>query len=135
MRCFYILSPHKVLVAFFCVLHSAIVVWFFLGELKSCIILKFVTVSVDYCWRWLPCWLLILIIKKIPLDMRHKCMGPNYGVVKSPSDARCVMIKASCVRCVDTSVPRWEIIIWLLDINFHTLCIQDSVCSHCLVYV
>ena len=39
----------KILISFVHVLHSDIVVWFFLSELKSCIKLKFVTVSIADC--------------------------------------------------------------------------------------
>ena len=39
----------KVIINFVHVLHSDIVVWFFLSELKSCIKLKFVTVSIADC--------------------------------------------------------------------------------------
>ena len=63
------------------------------------------------------------MMKKITLDMRHKFMTHNSEVVKSPSNARCVVRQALCVRCVDTSVPRREMLIWLLYMNLHTLII------------
>ena len=70
-------------------------------------------------------------MKKIPFDMWHQFMARNSEVVKLPYNARCVVRQASCVRCVDTSVPRREMLIWFLDIHFHTLSIQDSVSSSC----
>ena len=60
-------------------------------------------------------------------------MAWSSKVVNSPYSARCVMRQSSYVRCVDTSVTRWEMWIWLAVINFHTSCIQESVCNHHLV--
>ena len=42
------ISSHKVIIAFFRVLHSDIFVWCILGQLKSCIILNVVSVSSAY---------------------------------------------------------------------------------------
>ena len=70
-------------------------------------------------------------MKKIPLYMRHQFMARNDEVMKSPSNARCVMRKASCMRCVDTYGPRLEMLIWLVEMNYHTSSIQDSVHIHC----
>ena len=44
-----LLSSHSVIIAFFHVLHDAIVVRCFLVQFKSCIILKVVSVYVAYC--------------------------------------------------------------------------------------
>ena len=115
------------------VLHYAFVAWFLLVQLKLWIILKLVDLYVADWWRWVPWWLLISPMKKISLDMRNWFMILSYEVVKSPFDARCVIKKASCVRCVDTSVTRWEMLIWSANTNLHTLSIQDSVCNHCSV--
>ena len=70
-------------------------------------------------------------MKKIPLDMRQKCLARSSGVVNSPLNGMCDMKRASCVLCVDTSVSIWDILIWLADMSFNTLRIQDSVCNHC----
>ena len=115
-----LLSSNKIIIDFFHVTHSSIIVWCFLSQLKSCIILNPITVYVSDCWIWVPWWLLILLMKKISLDVRHQFMARNYEVVKLPSNARCVMRKSSWVRCVDTSVPRWDMLIWLVKINFYT---------------
>ena len=48
------------------------------------------------------------LMKNMPLDTRQKFMAPSYEVVKSPYNGRCDMGQASCVICVDTYVPRWE---------------------------
>ena len=59
-------------------------------------------------------------------------MARIYEVVNSPSDERCVIKQASCVRCVANSGPRRGMLIWFADMNFHNLNIQDSVCNHYL---
>ena len=99
---FSLLSSHKVIVAFFQILHYAVVVWCFLGQLNSCIRLKFATVPE----RILPWWLLISLMNKILLDMQHQFMARNSEVVKSPFNAKCVMRQASCMRFVDNSVTK-----------------------------
>ena len=136
VRSFYLLSSHKVLIAFLHVLHSGVVVFCFLGRFNSCIRLKFVTVSIADCWRWVPWWLLISLMNKIPLDIWYQFMASISEVVKSPSNARYVMRQTSCMHCVDISGPRWEMFILLvnmnlhIDMNFHTSSIQESVRSH-----
>ena len=62
--------------------------------------------------------------------MPNQFMDHSSEVVKSPSDARFFIKQASCVRCVDTSGARWDMLIWFADMNFHTSSIQDSICSH-----
>ena len=116
----YLLKSNKVPIAFFCFLHYYIVVWYLLNQLKSFIKLKVVTVSVADCWRQLPWWLHILLMKEIPLDMWHQFMGCNSEVVKFPSNVRCYIKQASFVRCIDTSFPRRDVVIWLADTNYHT---------------
>ena len=49
------------------------------------------------------------LMNKIPLGMRQQFMDLSSEVVKSPLNARCDMRQASCVRCVDAYIPRWEI--------------------------
>ena len=126
-------TSHKVLIFIYHVLHADIVVWCFIGQLDSYIRLKVVKVSVPDFWRWLSWWLHILLIRKMPLDMQHQFMAHNSEVVKFPFNVRCDMRQMSCMHYVDTSVTRWEIFIWLVDMNFHTSLIQDSICSHCWV--
>ena len=70
-------------------------------------------------------------MKKIPFYMRQQFIARNYEVVKSSSNAWCVMRQVSYVRCVDTYVPRLDMLIFLVDMIFHTLSIQYFVCSHC----
>ena len=132
-RSSFLLSWHKVLIDFIHVLHSAVAAYFFLGQLKSWIRLKLVDLYVADCLIWVPWWLLISLMKKTPLDMRHQLMAHSYEVVKSRSDNRSVIIQASCMQCVDTYSTRWEMMIWFADMNLHISSIQDSVCSHCWV--
>ena len=40
-----LISSHNVIISFFRILHADIVVWFLLGQFKSCIRLKVVTIS------------------------------------------------------------------------------------------
>ena len=68
--------------------------------------MKLVDLSVDDFLILVPWWLLILLMKKIPLDTRYRFMAHIYEVVKLPSDARCVIMQAAFVRCVDNSGPR-----------------------------
>ena len=63
--------------------------------------------------------------------MWHQFMAHSYQVVNSPSNARCVVSQSSCARCVDTSGTRLEMLIRFVDMNFHTLSIQDSFYIHC----
>ena len=131
LRNLILLSLHTVIIAFYHILHSAVVVWLFIGESKSLIRLKLVFLSVADCWRWAPWWLLISLMKKTPLDMPHRFMARISEVTKSPFDARCVIKQASCLHCVATSGPRWDILIWFVNMNFHTSSIQDYVCNDC----
>ena len=62
----------------------------------------------------------MFLMKNIPLDMRQLFMAHSYEVAKYPFNARCNINQASVVRCVDTSIPRWDILIWLADTNLHT---------------
>ena len=135
VRNFSLLISHKFLISFFQVHRYVTVVWFFLGQLNPCIRFKFATVSVADFWRWVHLQLIISLIKKIPLDMRHQFTARDYEVVKSPSKARCDMRQVLCVLCVDTSVSTLEMLIWLVDMNFHTSRIQDSICSYCWFFV
>ena len=135
LRSFFSLSSHKVVIAFLHVLHPDVAAWFFLGQLKSCIRLKLVALYVSVCWRWVPWLLLISLMNKIPLDMPHQFMARSSEVVNYPSGIRCVLRQASCMCGVDTSGPRWCILIWFVDVNFRTSIIQDSICSHCWVSV
>ena len=57
-------------------------------------------------------------------------MAHNSKVVKLPSKNRCNMRQLSCLSCVDTSFTSLEMVIWLVDMNFHTSHIQDYVCNH-----
>ena len=69
-------------------------------------------------------------MKKINLDMRHQFMSRSSEEVESPSNARRVTRHASCVICVDTYGTSLDMLIWYIDMNFHTLGIQDSVSTH-----
>ena len=64
---FCLLSSHNVLIAFFLILHSAVVAWIILGQLKSWIRLKLVDLYVADCWRWVPWWLLLSLMKSAEL--------------------------------------------------------------------
>ena len=70
-------------------------------------------------------------MKKISLDMQHRFMARSSEVVNLPSNASCVMRHAACMRCVVTSGSRLAMFILLVEIDFRTSSIQDSVCSHC----
>ena len=125
-----LLSSHKVIIDFFHVLHAYIVVWCLLGQLKSCIRFKVVSVSAADLWIWLPWWLHMLLIKKIPLDTQQQFMDRSSEMVNLSFNTRCDMMQALYMQCVDKSVPRREMWIWLADMNLHTSHIQDSFCNH-----
>ena len=67
---FSLISSHNGLIDFFYVLHAVLVVCCLLVELKSCNILKVVSVSAAYFLKLVHWWLHMLLIKKMPLDMR-----------------------------------------------------------------
>ena len=124
------LSLYKVISVLLRVIHYVIGVWFLLGQWNSCITLNAILVSAADFWRWVP-WLSdILLINKMPLHTQHQFMALRSEVMKSSFRASYIMRQVSWVRCVDTSVPRWEMWIWLADMNFHALRIQDYICTH-----
>ena len=54
----------------------------------------------------------MLLMKNLPLDMRQIFMARSSEVLKSPFNDRYDMRQALCVRCVDTSVTRWGVLIY-----------------------
>ena len=59
------------------------------------------------------------LMNKIPLDVWQEFMAHIYEVMKSPFNTRCDMRQASCINCVDPYVPRWDMWMWLSDINLY----------------
>ena len=115
-----LILSHNILIYLFQLLHADTIVWCLIGKLKSCIILKVVSVSAADLWRWVPWWLHMLLMKNMTLEMQQQFMAHSSEVVKSPFNTRCDMMQALYVRCVNTSALRWEMWIWLADTNFYT---------------
>ena len=86
-----LISLHKFLSYLLHILHATIYVWCLLGQLKLCIRLKGVSLSADDLRIWVHWWLHMLLINKMPLEMKQQFISRSSEVVNPPFKARCVM--------------------------------------------